>query len=87
VLPGREAWNDFGLVSAAGGEEVRQFEKGRSVDRRRGLSLVPARLATRSYGTTFKRHHVTPRLALGLEGAVSSDGSFGGLHFRSAMGD
>lgn len=29
----------------------------------------------------------TPRLALGLEGAVSSDGSFGGLHFRSAMGD
>ena len=34
-----------------------------------------------------KRHHVTPRLALGLEGAVSSDGSFGGLHFRSAMGD
>jgi hypothetical protein len=29
----------------------------------------------------------TPRLALGLEGAVSSDGGFGGLHFRSAMGD
>jgi hypothetical protein len=29
----------------------------------------------------------TPRLALGLEGAASSSGSFGGLHFRSAMGD
>jgi len=28
----------------------------------------------------------TPRLALGLEGAASSSGSFGGLHFRSAMG-
>jgi hypothetical protein len=28
----------------------------------------------------------TPRLALGLEGAASSSGSFGGLHFRSAIG-
>jgi len=29
---------------------------------------------------------LTPRLALGLEGAASSDGGFGGLHLRSAIG-
>jgi hypothetical protein len=29
---------------------------------------------------------LTPRLVLGLEGAASSDGGFGGLHLRSAIG-
>jgi hypothetical protein len=28
----------------------------------------------------------TPRLAIGLDGATSSAGTFGGLHLRSAIG-